>query len=729
MRILIVGGCGFIGSYVADRLYKEGHKIYIIDNLLTGSMENVKVPHKFYDLSVESKRCEEIFKSNKFEAVIDLSSQIDINSFAKKDSNQAISTFPGVVNLLELSRKYGVKRFIFASSAAVYGDSNKIPTSEDEELKPLSVYAINKYVGEYYCQKWFDLYGLKTICLRFSNVFGPRQNVKGESSVVANFITKTLKDEEIDVFGDGTQTRDFIYVEDAVDAIYRALKSEHTGVFNISTNTEHSINELINIIEEIQPIKKINNKSNRSGDVEKSSLNNSKAKTQLGFNVKYSFKEGIQKTYKWYKENYSFDESVNYTTKNEEYDKKNLFFKALPYIENIIFMLVIALLVLDIFKISDPYSSSFAQLCYIYIIVMAIMYGMRQAGIAIIFSCALYFYLLINSGYSAVTILYDPLNLPQVISYIIIGLVSGYVSEVYKRKLYMNKLEIDKLNEKYKFLELIYNETVDIKEELQEQIISSENSFVNIYNTTKTLDSLEVNDIYFGAIKIIDKLLDTSKSSIYILNRDSKYLRLKAKSSNVDLRLPYSINLNETQEIKKAIDSKKIFVNKDLKPKLPTMAAPVIINDNVKAVISIYDVKFEKLNLYYENLFKVLVDLISNAIGKALKYDEVASKDKYIPNTEILISKEFKKVLADKNRDLKTSDINFTLLKISKNNLSYEDIFNKLSVNIRDNDSVGIGEDNCVYVILSNTDKAKSQKVLGRIAASGLNAEVMEDLS
>ncbi|AAK78707.1 nucleoside-diphosphate-sugar epimerase [Clostridium acetobutylicum] len=724
MRILIVGGCGFIGSHVVERLYKEGHKTYIIDNLSTGNLKNVTVPHKFYNLSIESESCEEVFKANKFDAVIDLSSPV-VNTNAEASSFELTPSVKGITNLLNFSSKYGVKRFIFASSASVYGNNN-LTIKEEAEINPLSPYAVNKYVGEFYTQKWFEIYGLKTISLRISNVFGPRQSIKGEGNVVALFINKALKSSEIDRFGDGTQTRDFIYVEDVVDAIYKALESDYTGVLNISTNTEHSLNELIDTLEEFHPIRKVNYRLNRSGDIKKSKLDNSKAKTELGWDTKYSFRAALEKTYDWYKKNCSLSETVSDTSKAKT--KKRTLFKYLPYFENILFMLLIFFLTFSILKVKDPFSSGFADICYMYIIIMSIMYGMKQASLSVIFSCGLYFYLLLNTGYSVVTILYDPTNLPHVLSYIIIGAVCGYAADVYKRNSKIKELKIDTLNNKYKFLETIYNETRNAKEELEEQIIGSENSFVNIYNTTKALDSLEVNDIYFGSIRIIDKLLNTLKSSIYILDRDGKYLRLKAKSSSENFSLPYSVNLDQFREINQAIKSKTVFINRTLNPKLPTMVAPVIINDNVKAIISVYDVKFEKLTLHYENLFKALVDLISNAIGKALKYDEIAARNKYIPNTEILTTKEFKKVLTDKIRNKEISGINFTLLRIKDNNLSYEENFNKLSLSIRDDDLIGLGEGNYIYVILSNTDKIKSEKVLMRISKSGLNAEVMEDL-
>jgi nucleoside-diphosphate-sugar epimerase len=294
MKILITGGCGFIGSHVAVRFYKEGHKIYIIDNLSTGNVKNVEVPHKFYNLDIASKDCEDIFKANRFDAVINLSAQVDVKTSIETPFLDSKSNLLGVTNLLDLSKKYGAKRFIFASSAAVYGNIEKIPIEEDAEINPISPYGMSKYVGEFYCKKWSEIYGLKTICFRFSNVFGPKQGLKGESGVISIFIDNLIKNQELTIFDDGNQTRDFIYVDDIADGIYKAFESDYTGVLNLSTNTQHTLNELVDILKEFHTIKKVNYKERNLGDIRNSRLDNTKVKEILKWSPKYSFRTGIE---------------------------------------------------------------------------------------------------------------------------------------------------------------------------------------------------------------------------------------------------------------------------------------------------------------------------------------------------------------------------------------------------------------------------------------------------
>lgn len=729
MKILITGGCGFIGSHVADRFYKEGHKIYIIDNLSTGNIKNVEVPHKFYNLDIASKDCEDIFKTNRFDAVINLSAQVDVKTSIEAPFLDSKSNLLGITNMLYLSKKYGVNRFIFSSSAAVYGNTDHIPISEDAEINPISPYGMSKSVGEFYCKKWSEIYGLKTMCFRFSNVFGPKQGLKGESGVISIFMDRVIKNQELTIFGDGNQTRDFIYVDDIADGIYKAFESDYVGVINLSTNTKHTLNELINILKEFHPIRKVNYRENRPGDIRDSRLDNTKVKEILKWSPKYSFKDGIEKTYKWYEKYYSKEVSADteIAAAIEKKSPKSFLLKYLPYFENLLGILFIIFLNSFVFKNSYSLSSSFMDVCYIYIVVFSVLYGMNQSIISIAFSSALYLYLLLNSGYDIVSILYEPSNLIHVSSYIIIGIMVGYASDVNSRKLYLDKLKFDGMKDRYNFLEMIYNETRVIKEELENQIVTSEHSFASIYNATKALDSFEFENIYSGAVQVIEKLLKTDKVSIYSLSKDEKYLRLKAKSLKNDFALPYSLNIDEFSEIKNVIVNKNIFINKKLSDKLPIMIAPVIDNGKVEAVISIHEFKFENLTLYYENLFRVLVDLISSAISKAYRYDKVTARDKYIPNTEILVNKEFEKILNNKIRSKKSSGIDFTLLKIADNSYSNEESFHKLSTAIRGDDLIGIGHDDHIYSILSNTDGIKAKKVLSRLSSNGISAEIVEE--
>jgi len=300
MRILITGGCGFIGSHVAERFSKDGSKIIIIDNLSSGRIENISSDFKFYKLSIEDPKCEQVFIEESPDMVIHLAAQTDVSTSMINPYLDTLSNILGTVNMLYLSHKYNVKKFVFASSAAVYGNSNNIPLKEDETLNPLSPYGISKMAGEIYCKKWFEMYGLSTLSLRFSNVYGPRQGITGEGGVISIFIKRMISGAELVIFGDGNQTRDFIYVKDVADGIYHCAHSNFTGIFNLSTCSEISLNALVGTLGSIYTIKSVRYTDSRPGDIFRSSLDNVKLKNLINWSPRYSFEEGIAETLKWF---------------------------------------------------------------------------------------------------------------------------------------------------------------------------------------------------------------------------------------------------------------------------------------------------------------------------------------------------------------------------------------------------------------------------------------------
>jgi len=300
VNVLITGGYGFIGSHVAEEFYKEGYHIFIIDNLSSGNSSNIKFKHSFYKLDIEDNKCREVFKNNNFDVVIHLAAQINVITSLEDPYSDALANILGLTNMLQLSAQYGVKKFVFASSAAVYGNNTEIPLKEDAAINPLSPYGISKAAGELYCKKWNELYGLNTVCFRFSNVYGPRQSTTGEGGVVSIFMDRAAMEKELVVFGDGNQTRDFIYVKDIASAIFKAVKKNITGVFNLSTQSETSINELIEELRCLKPIKGICYKGIREGDIKDSCLDNTRIKQELDWEPKYSMSEGLKSTYEWY---------------------------------------------------------------------------------------------------------------------------------------------------------------------------------------------------------------------------------------------------------------------------------------------------------------------------------------------------------------------------------------------------------------------------------------------
>ncbi len=297
MKVIVTGGCGFIGSNLVDRLIKEGFDTYVIDNLSTGKIDYLNPGAKFYQSDIlDVQKMKSIFEDVKPKAVFHLAAQIEVQSSIQNPDKDAQINILGSVNLIELCKTYNSK-LIYSSSASVFGTPLYLPVCEQHPINPISNYGISKFTPELYIRSYAQLYNLKFIILRYSNVYGPRQMPKGEAGVISIFISKMINNETPAIFGDGEQTRDFIYVEDVVSANLSALKAEKNGTYNISTNKRISINELIekincNLNKSIAPAYK----QERIGDIDHSCLDNQLAKMELNWQPKYSITEGITKT-------------------------------------------------------------------------------------------------------------------------------------------------------------------------------------------------------------------------------------------------------------------------------------------------------------------------------------------------------------------------------------------------------------------------------------------------
>jgi len=307
-KALVTGGAGFIGSHIVDSLVSNGCQVVVLDNLSTGRLSNLKhIRDKisFYKgdirdretLDTAAKDCEVIFHQ---------AAVVSVPQTVEDPVGSAMVNEIGTLSVLESARNNNVKRVVLASSSAVYGDDSELPKNENMIPKPLSPYAVQKLTGEYYARLYTDLYGLETVCLRYFNVYGPRQDPTSPySGVISIFMSKAVSKEAPVIYGSGNQYRDFIFVDDVVRTNLLAAIAEGANgeVFNIGTGKYVTINRLwkmtcglcsLNIKPEYKPP--------RPGDIVESVASIDQAKTVLGFNPEYSFEKGLKVTFDWYKD-------------------------------------------------------------------------------------------------------------------------------------------------------------------------------------------------------------------------------------------------------------------------------------------------------------------------------------------------------------------------------------------------------------------------------------------
>ncbi len=303
MKILITGGAGFIGSHAADFLIREGNEVFLIDNLSSGKKENVNLKAKFYQEDLSNfEKIKKIFEQENPEIVYHFAAQLDVRKSVENPVEDANENIINSLNLLELCRTFSVKHFIFSSTGgAMFDDETILPASEKEKEKPISPYGIAKLAVERYINFYNKTYGLKYTILRYSNVYGPRQNPFGEAGVVAIFLNKMFRNENPIIFG-GLQTRDFIFVEDVARANLLALNDKNR-TYHVSSGNEIDIIELFNKINAFFENRfQAEFKERKKGEVMRSCLSNKKIRDELGWIPAVSLEDGLRKTYEWFKQ-------------------------------------------------------------------------------------------------------------------------------------------------------------------------------------------------------------------------------------------------------------------------------------------------------------------------------------------------------------------------------------------------------------------------------------------
>ena len=300
MKILVTGGAGFIGSHLLQLLQgQQGVEVVVYDNLSSGRREHVPKGIRLVEGDVrDAEGLAHLFASEGFDSVVHLAAQTMVPYSLSHPEEDCQINLLGLINILECCRKYAVKHIVFSSSAAVYGDNLNIPLHEEEKPMSTSAYGITKMASEHYLRMYHDLYGLNTTVLRFANVYGERQGAGGEGGVVSIFCKLLAAGQGVTVFGNGEQTRDFVYAGDIAEALWRGSQLEGHHVINISTQKETSVNQLLAAFKQAvgrefpvqyAPI--------REGDIFRSVLANGRCVELLGFCPAMNLQEGVARTY------------------------------------------------------------------------------------------------------------------------------------------------------------------------------------------------------------------------------------------------------------------------------------------------------------------------------------------------------------------------------------------------------------------------------------------------
>lgn len=303
MKVLVTGGAGFIGSHVCDVFLRAGHEVIALDNLSSGRRENLDPRVRLAVLDIRSPEAAELIRSERPQVLCHLAAQMDVRRSVEDPRFDADANILGLLNLLEASRVSGVKKVIFSSTGgAIYGEQDVFPAPESHPTRPVSPYGVSKASGELYLGYYRAQYGLPYVALRYANVYGPRQNPHGEAGVVAIFSQRLVAGQGCTIFGDGGQTRDFVFGPDVAQANLLAFEKDYVGAINIGTGVETDINRLYSLLAEAagsdQPVA---HALGKPGEQRRSCVDPSLARKVLGWEPTMGLAEGLRKTVEFFR--------------------------------------------------------------------------------------------------------------------------------------------------------------------------------------------------------------------------------------------------------------------------------------------------------------------------------------------------------------------------------------------------------------------------------------------
>jgi len=297
MRAIVTGGAGFIGSHVADALLARGETVHVVDDLSSGKREHVPQGAELHELDIRGDTLAGVVVDVRPDVVFHLAAQADVGTSVERPAFDADVNVLGTIQVLEAARAVGARVVFSSTGGAIYGECER-PAREDDERRPLSPYATSKLAGEEYLATWNRLYGTSHVACRLANVYGPRQRPSLEGGVVAIFLHRLGAGEEVDIFGDGNQTRDFVYVGDVVEALLAAAAAHGDGIFNIGSGVETSVIDLYGLCARVSGVDRPPRFApERPGDLRRSILDPSRSGRKLGWQAKTSVAEGVARTW------------------------------------------------------------------------------------------------------------------------------------------------------------------------------------------------------------------------------------------------------------------------------------------------------------------------------------------------------------------------------------------------------------------------------------------------
>lgn len=597
--------------------------------------------------------------------------------------------------------------YLLSSTGAVADSGHRLPDDR------------NAAMAERIATAWAELTGGHLTVLRLPEVYGP---VRSDAAGLAGEWMRAVRNgTPVRPLSDDTGRRDLLYVDDAVYGIYQAVSRCYEGEpLNLVTGSPvdaRSFRRLIGGITGHEPVFSTEEAVPFGMPV----LSADAAKRNLGWRPKYDLKTGLQLTWKAMQDGGKTEPAQ----KEHEVSVFRRFLRAaVPYAENLAGFVLMAMAA-HLQNGASEHADIALDLNFVYIGAMGILYGRGQALLAMGLSAVLLGGLL-RAGNDLIGLLYVPTVLLHLIAYLFTAVLTGYFSDSRRQEREAFHWQQQQSRERYDFLKNLYEETLAVKDRLYRQIVNEGDSIGRLYRIIRKLDRVELESVFTRAAEVTAEILDVEDIAVYVLEPQQQYLRQKVRHGEQAARQPRSLRVEHVSYLQGVIRDKTVYVNRELTKDTPDLAAPIVWQDRVIAVIEIFDLRFNQWSLSQQNLLSVTARLISSAMGRAYQYETEIQSQRYFGATRILKEEEFRKILAElKERRRVQGELPVSSLRVDMTGLNYERLDEKLDRIVRSEDFVGV-LDGCVYILLPDAQEEIAGLVQERLARHGIRTEICE---
>lgn len=734
MKILLFGSYGLLMESVIVKLHKEGHELFVVTGrkISEGHHEGIV---DAYCIEYADNSLYYVFESIKPEAVICTGAFDEL--FHWKEQTDSAKYLAGLNNIILSSIKASVPRFIYFSTTDIYDFSMSGKIREHSaSISTGGLREMTMRSGEDLILRYRGSTKTKFTILRCSDIYGEcNGQFYMDSFFIYSLKTSLMKKT---VFVEKGKRHNMIHVQDVSEALVRAMKEELPNmIYNIASRENFTEEEFLDYYQGFLAERPSQNAVTAMMAYH-GEISCELAKRDFGFNIRGDFKQSfpeILRKFKIYLDNQTGEVKKKGAVEQLRERLQEIFKWAYPYVEVLAAFLVFFLIDrltrnIKYFEIIDFY--------ILYVILVAIVHGKGKAIIAIVLSFAghiLNYGGMIGQGGNRI----DYNTFLWVLQLLVLGMSVGYVRDNNEQRIADEKENSRAVSEELEDVKEINNSNVRIKQVYEERLLNYKDSFARIYSIVTRLNDLEPDKIMLASVDVVQKIMNVTDVAIYNVGKGSYYGRLAASSSNMTGNTKKSFRLEDMGNVYEEIRQHRIFMNTEVEPQKPDMAGGVYHGEVLEALIIIQNVPFESMTLYHSNLFAVLLNLIAQSMHTASIYLEESALSRYIPNTRILNTRSFERILQIQEEGQEQKNTEFFVMEVlNDEDKSLEELDHQITSLLRQHDYLGVDERNHLFILVTNTNRTEARFVADRLESKGIhinrasleenvNAEVSEE--